>query len=169
VTEPSPPVRPGDVVAGKYRVERVLGAGGMGMVVSATHAELDHLVAIKFLLPEAAANQAAVERFSREARASAKLRSDNIVHVTDIGTLESGAPFIVMEYLEGQDLGQVLLSRGPLPVDDALDFVLQACAGLAEAHAAGIVHRDLKPANLFLAERHDTESVVKIVDFGISK
>jgi serine/threonine protein kinase len=162
-------VEVGDVIAGKYRVERVLGQGGMGMVVAATHIELDQLVAIKFLLPAAAANKSAVERFAREARASAKLRSDNVVHVTDVGTFDSGEPFIVMEYLEGQDLGQLLRAGGPLAIDDAVDYILQVCAALAEAHAAGIVHRDLKPANLFLAERQDTVRVVKVVDFGISK
>lgn len=159
----------GDVIAGKYRVERVLGQGGMGMVVAATHIDLDQLVAIKFLLPAAAENASAVERFAREARASAKLRSDNVVHVTDVGTFDSGEPFIVMEYLEGQDLGQLIRTGGALSIDDAVDYVLQACAALAEAHAAGIIHRDLKPANLFLAERQDTASVVKVVDFGISK
>jgi predicted Ser/Thr protein kinase len=170
-SDAAPPagVAVGDIIAGKYRVERVLGQGGMGMVVAATHIELDQLVAIKFLLPAAAANKSAVERFAREARASAKLRSDNVVHVTDVGTFDSGEPFIVMEYLEGQDLGDVLREGGPLAIDDAVDYVLQACAALAEAHAAGIIHRDLKPANLFLAERQDTVRVVKVVDFGISK
>ena len=163
------PIRIGEILAGKYRVERVLGMGGMGVVVEAVHIELDQRVALKFMLPEAAANEAAVERFSREARASAKLQSDNIVHVTDVGTLASGEPFMVMEYLEGEDLGQILQAHGPLGVGDAIDYVLQACAGLAEAHAAGIIHRDLKPANLVLARRVDTVSVVKIVDFGISK
>jgi len=167
--EPVVPVQIGEILAGKYRVERVLGTGGMGVVVEAVHIELDQRVALKFMLPEAAANEAAVERFSREARASAKLQSDNIVHVTDIGTLATGEPFMVMEYLEGEDLGQILQAHGQLGVDDAIDYVLQACAGLAEAHATGIIHRDLKPANLFLARRVDTVSVVKIVDFGISK
>ena len=167
--EPTAPVRIGEILAEKYRVERVLGAGGMGVVIEAVHVELGQRVALKFMLPEAAANAAAVERFSREARASARLQSDNIVHVTDIGTLTSGEPFMVMEYLEGEDLGQILQASGPLGADDAIDYVLQACAGLAEAHATGIIHRDLKPANLFLARRADTVSVVKIVDFGISK
>ncbi len=167
--ESTAPVQIGEILAGKYRIERVLGMGGMGVVVEALHVELDQRVALKFMLPAAAANQAAVERFAREARASAKLRSDNIVHVTDVGTLESGAPFMVMEYLEGEDLGQMLKAGGPFSVGDAIDYVLQGCAGLAEAHAAGIIHRDLKPANLFLARREDTASVVKIVDFGISK
>ena len=167
--ESTAPVQIGEILAGKYRIERVLGMGGMGVVVEAVHIELDQRVALKFMLPAAAANQAAVERFAREARASAKLRSDNIVHVTDVGTLDSGAPFMVMEYLEGEDLGQMLKAGGPFSVGDAIDYVLQGCAGLAEAHAAGIIHRDLKPANLFLARREDTASVVKIVDFGISK
>ena len=167
--ESNAPVEIGEMLAGKYRVERILGAGGMGVVVEAMHVELERRVALKFMLPVAAANEAAVERFAREARASAKLRSDNIVHVTDVGTLDSGAPYMVMEFLEGEDLGKILMAQGPLPVDDAIDYVLQACAGLAEAHAAGIIHRDLKPANLVLARREDTVSVVKIVDFGISK
>jgi serine/threonine-protein kinase len=163
------PVRIGEVLAGKYRVERVIGTGGMGVVVEALHVELGQRVALKFMLPAAAENSAAVERFSREARASASLHSDNVVHVTDIGALATGEPFMVMEYLEGEDLGQILKTRGPLGVDEAIDYVLQACAGLAEAHMAGIIHRDLKPGNLFLARRVDTDSVVKIVDFGISK
>jgi serine/threonine protein kinase len=163
------PVQVGEVLAGKYRVERIIGTGGMGVVVEAMHIDLGQRVALKFMLPDAAANDAAVERFSREARASASLQSDNVVHVTDIGALESGEPFMVMEYLEGEDLGHILKTLGPLTSDDAVDYVLQACAGLAEAHASGIIHRDLKPANLFLAHRVDTASVVKIVDFGISK
>ena len=87
----------------------------------------------------------------------------------DVGSFESGEPFIVMEYLPGKDLAQILRDGGPLTVHDAVDYVLQVCAALAEAHAAGIIHRDLKPANLFLAERDDTVNVVKVVDFGISK
>ena len=162
-------MRIGELLVGKYRVERLLGEGGMGMVVAATHVELDQLVAIKCLLREVSKNKSAVDRFAREARACAKLRGENVVHVTDVGVLESGAPFMVMEYLEGEDLGQHLQARGPLSVDDAIDYVLQACAGLAEAHAAGIVHRDLKPANLFLATRADSGCVLKVVDFGISK
>lgn len=157
------------MLVGKYLVERVLGEGGMGMVVAATHVELDQLVAIKCLLREVSENKNAVDRFAREARACAKLRGENVVHVIDVGILESGAPFMVMEYLEGEDLEQYLQARGPLSVDEAIDYVLQACAGLAEAHAAGIVHRDLKPANLFLATRADSGCVLKVVDFGISK
>ncbi|MGZ3456492.1 MAG: serine/threonine-protein kinase [Polyangiales bacterium] len=164
-----PPVEIGQMLAEKYRVERVLGEGGMGLVVLATHVELDQQVAIKCLLPEAAKNATAVDRFAREARACAKLRGENVVHVTDVGILESGAPFMVMEYLQGEDLEQHLLTRGPLAVDDAIHYVLEACAGLSEAHAAGIIHRDLKPANLFLATRSDTGCVLKVVDFGISR
>ncbi|HEX7601324.1 MAG TPA: serine/threonine-protein kinase [Polyangiaceae bacterium] len=170
VAEPgAAPVQPGDVLAGKYVIERVLGAGGMGVVVAAKHRQLDQHVAIKFLLPEALKNAEIVGRFAREARAAAKINSEHVVRVIDVGELPGGAPYIVMEYLHGQDLAQQLASRGPLPVGEVADAVLQASDGLAEAHAAGIVHRDLKPANLFLAERPGRPPIVKILDFGISK
>lgn len=169
MSEHSIPVKPGDILAGKYRVDRVLGAGGMGVVVAATHLALDERVALKFLLPEIARNQEAVARFLREARAAAKIRSEHVARVTDVGTLENGAPYLVMEYLDGQDLSSRLQRGGPLPLADAVDGVLQACEALAEAHAIGIVHRDLKPANLFLVHRADGTPCVKVIDFGISK
>ena len=162
-------VQPGDLLAGKYRIERVLGRGGMGVVVAAVHEALDERVALKFLLPEALANQEAVERFLREARAAVKIRSEHVARVTDIGALESGAPYMVMEYLDGVDLARYLESRGPLPVPEAVEYMLQACEALAEAHALGIVHRDLKPANLFRIERVDGTPSIKLLDFGISK
>lgn len=162
-------VQPGDLLAGKYRIERVLGRGGMGVVVSAVHEALDERVALKFLLPEALANQEAVQRFLREARAAVKIRSEHVARVTDVGTLESGAPYMVMEYLDGVDLARYLESRGPLPVPEAVEYMLQACEALAEAHALGIVHRDLKPANLFRIERVDGTPSIKLLDFGISK
>ncbi len=143
---PPSPVQVGDVLAGKYRVERVLGVGGMGIVVAATHLALDEKVALKFLLAEVAQNPEIVARFLREARAAAKIRSEHVARVTDVGTLENGAPYLVMEYLDGQDLSARLSSGGPLPQDHAVDCVLQACEALAEAHVLGIVHRDLKPA-----------------------
>jgi serine/threonine-protein kinase len=165
----APPVSPGDVLAGKYRVERVLGAGGMGVVVSALHLELDERVAVKFLLPEvAAANADAAQRFLREARAACRIKSEHVARVIDVGRLESGAPYMVMEYLEGCDLGE-LGERETLSIEDAVDYLIQACHAMAEAHAVGIVHRDLKPANLFLVERPDGTRAVKVLDFGISK
>src|SRR4029077_17628196 len=131
----SAPVREGDMLAGKYRVERVLGAGGMGVVVAARHVELDQLVAIKFVREEAIANEDAVQRFLREARAAVKLKSEHVARVLDVGKLESGAPYMVMEFLEGSDLAKILSERGPLPADSAADWILQACEAVAEAHA----------------------------------
>jgi serine/threonine protein kinase len=160
-------VRSGNVLAGKYRVESVLGAGGMGVVVAATHTILHQKVALKFLLGLDQSQW--TERFMREARAAVRLKSEHVARVLDVGTLDTGAPFIVMEFLEGQTLGSVLREGGPLAVPLAVGYVLQACEGMAEAHAAGIVHRDLKPENLFLARRVDGHPLVKILDFGISK
>jgi eukaryotic-like serine/threonine-protein kinase len=162
-------VKPGDVLGGKFRIERVLGQGGMGVVVEATHLQLEQRVALKFLLPGALAYPETVARFAREARAAAKIKSEHVARVIDVGALDTGAPYIVMEYLEGQDLAQLLRARGSVTVAEATAFVLQACEALAEAHAAGIVHRDLKPANLFLARYPDGTPCVKILDFGISK
>jgi eukaryotic-like serine/threonine-protein kinase len=160
-------VREGNILAGKYRVERVLGAGGMGVVVAATHTILHQKVALKFLLGLDQSQW--TERFMREARAAVRLKSEHVARVLDVGTLDSGAPFIVMEFLEGQTLGAVLRENGPLAISEAVGYVLQACEGVAEAHAAGIIHRDLKPENLFLARRIDGYPLVKILDFGISK
>lgn len=160
---------PGDVVAGKYRVERVLGSGGMGIVVAARHVVLDQRVAIKFLRPDVASNAEIVTRFAREARAAVRIQSEHVARVIDVGELPGGAPFMVMEYLEGADLGEVLQKRGALPVGEAVEYLLQACEALAEAHVGGVVHRDLKPANLFLTQRADGSPVVKVLDFGISK
>ena len=163
-------VREGDVLAGKYRIVRVLGAGAMGVVVAAHHMQLDLRVAIKFLLPHMLGNRDAVARFAREARAAVKITSENVARVIDVGTLETGAPYMVMEYLEGTDLATMLAAqRGPFPVEQAVDFILQACVAVAEAHAMGIVHRDLKPANLFCIRRADGRPGIKVLDFGISK
>jgi serine/threonine-protein kinase len=163
------PVRAGDLLAGKYRVESVLGMGGMGVVVAARHEQLDKRVAIKFVRPEALGNREAVERFLREARAAVKLKSEHAARVLDVGTLESGAPYMVMEFLEGSDLGQMLEANGQLTIEQAADWIVQACEALAEAHAAGIVHRDLKPQNLFLARTVGDAFTVKVLDFGVSK
>ena len=160
---------PGKILAGKYRVERILGKGGMGVVVAATHLALEQRVALKFMLPEAAANGALASRFIREARAAVRLRSENVARILDVGTLENGAPYIAMEFLDGEDLSGLLQRRGPIPVPEVSTYVLQACIALAEAHGLGIVHRDLKPANLFLTSGPDGVPLVKVIDFGISK
>ncbi len=162
-------VEPGQVLAGKYRVERVLGRGGMGVVVEAHHIQLDERVAIKFLLPEAVANQEAVARFLREARAAIKIKGHHVARITDVGTLDSGAPYMVMEYLQGQDLAGIVAEHGALPVEQAVDLVVQTCEAIAEAHVLGIVHRDLKPANLFCVRGPDGLPTIKVLDFGISK
>jgi serine/threonine-protein kinase len=162
-------VREGDILAGQYRVERVLGIGGMGVVVAAHHIQLDEKVALKFLLPEALGNAEAVARFAREARAAVKIKSEHVARVMNVGTLPNGAPYMVMEYLDGRDLDAWLRERGPLPIGQAIEFILQACEALAEAHALGIVHRDLKPANLFCVRRSDGRLSIKVLDFGISK
>ncbi|MDI1431821.1 serine/threonine-protein kinase [Polyangium sorediatum] len=158
----------GDVLAGKYRVEKVLGMGGMGVVVAATHLDLREVRAVKLMRPEAASDQS-VERFLREARAVVRLRSEHVAEVYDVGRLDSGAPYIVMEMLEGQDLAVMQKRRGAFPIEEAVLYVSQACHALAEAHAAGIVHRDLKPGNLFLTRRADGSPCIKVLDFGISK
>jgi serine/threonine-protein kinase len=163
------PILTGTILDGKYRVDRVLGRGGMGMVLAAEHLQLGQRVALKVLLPEICTNQDAVDRFLREARAAVRIQSEHVARVMDVGTLGTGEPYMVMEFLDGADLGQVLRSRGPLPITDAVDYVLQACVAVAEAHALGIVHRDLKPANLFLTKRSDHSDLVKVLDFGISK
>ncbi len=159
----------GAVLRGKYRVEKVLGEGGMGTVLLATHLWLDQKVAIKILTEAALAMPHVVERFAREARASAKLKNEHVVRILDVDEAEDGMPFMVMEYLEGSDLAQVIKARGALPVAEAAGYLIQACEGVAEAHTMGIVHRDIKPSNLFLANRGDGTPVLKLLDFGISK
>ena len=167
--EKSSPVLEGDVLAGKYKVSRVLGVGGMGVVVEGLHLELDKRVAIKFLRADALADSEAVQRFTREARAAVRLKSEHVARVLDVGRLESGSPFMVMELLEGEDLGD-MLDRNELPeISSAIDYVLQACEAIAEAHSLGIIHRDLKPRNLFLSRRVDGRPMIKVLDFGISK
>jgi serine/threonine-protein kinase len=162
-------LKPGTMLAGRYRVDRVVGRGGMGIVVAATHVGLDERVAIKVLGQEAKQEPETVERFSREARAAAKIKSEHVARVSDVGVLEDGSPFLVMEYLAGKDLSLYLRERERLPVAEAVDFLLQASEGLAEAHALGIVHRDLKPSNLFLTRRSDGSALIKVLDFGVSK
>ena len=164
-----PPVKAGDVLDGKFRVERVLGVGGMGVVIAATHLDLNEVRAVKYILPGKGDNSKLVERFLREARAAVKLKSHHVVRVFDVGRFQSGEPYMVMEYLQGSDLQDMLEQRGALPVTVAIDYVLQALDAVAEAHRRGIIHRDLKPANLFLARDEDGHEAVKVLDFGISK
>jgi serine/threonine-protein kinase len=161
--------RAGDIISGKYRVDRVIGVGGMGIVAAVTHLEIEAPYAIKFLLPKAAKDEETVVRFMREARNAVRIKSEHIARVSDVGRMPDGAPYILMEYLEGRDLGRVLAENGPLSPRDAVEYVLQACEGIAEAHALGIIHRDLKPANLFLTRRSDGAAFIKVLDFGISK
>ncbi len=163
------PHQAGDVVEGKYRVERAIGEGGMGTVLAAWHTELEQTVALKLLSAEAMKNRNVVERFEREARAAVKIKSRHVARVSDVGKLEDGTPFMVMEYLEGDDLELIIAKDGPLAIVRAVDYVLQACDAIAEAHAYGIIHRDLKPANLFLADQGGGSMEIKVLDFGISK
>jgi serine/threonine-protein kinase len=162
-------VVPGQVIWGKFRVEREIGAGGMGVVFAATHLELRDRVAIKVLSPAEARLNDSRARFLREARAAVKIKSEHVARVSDVGELDDRTPIMVMEYLEGCDLQKMLRDEGPLPTASAVDYILQACEAIAEAHALGIVHRDLKPANLFLTRRADGSPCVKVLDFGISK
>jgi serine/threonine-protein kinase len=162
-------VHVGDLLAGQFRVERLLGAGGMGLVVAAVHVPSGGRVALKLLLPEQADRPEIVARFLREARAASRIESDHVARVSSVGTLGTGEPYMVMELLTGSDLQKVLAARGPLPVQVAAEYLLQACEAVAEAHARGLVHRDLKPSNLFLTTRADGSPLVKVLDFGISK
>jgi serine/threonine-protein kinase len=157
------------MIAGKYQVERVLGMGGVGMVVAARHVTLGQMFAIKFLLPNAAHDENDVRRFMREAQSAVQLKNEHVTRVIDIAELDDGSPYIVLEYLEGQDLGATLRMSGPLPTMEAVGYILQACEAVAEAHAVGMVHRDLKPSNFFLTFRRDGSPLVKVLDFGIAK
>lgn len=159
----------GDVLAEKYRVEGILGVGGMGVVLGARHLQLGQLVAIKVLSVSGEQQGDSVERFLREGRAAAALNSDHVVRIYDVGQLPTGLPFMVMERLRGQDLSSRLAEVGPLSIEDAVEYVAQATVAIIEAHEVGIVHRDLKPANLFLTQRSDGSACIKVLDFGISK
>jgi serine/threonine protein kinase len=158
----------GTVFQNKYRVDSILGQGGMGVVAACTHLQLNERVAIKMLRKDALLDEEAIERFTREARAAAKLKSEYVARVTDTGLFD-GVPYMVMEFLEGLDLGQLLDQRGTLPVPWACELTLQTAEALAEAHSLGIVHRDVKPTNLFVTWRPDGSALVKVLDFGISK
>ncbi|WP_437281913.1 protein kinase [Sorangium sp. So ce375] len=162
-------IAPGTIIARKYRVERTIGRGGMGLVVEALHLDLDTRVAIKFLLPEFMSYTEAAERFMREARTVAKLQTHHVVRVLDVAALDSGEPYMVMELLDGVDLAGHAAEAGTLAIGECIDHIVQACEALAEAHSLGIVHRDLKPANLFLTKRPDGAPLIKVLDFGVSK
>jgi serine/threonine-protein kinase len=158
------------VIQGKYRVMRVLGRGGMGVVVAAEHLQLRETVALKFLTRRDEGDLKEFQgRFQREARITAKLRGEHVVRTLDFGLLDDGTPFMVMEFLEGVDLRQVLRTQGPFPLERGLLYMVQACEGLAEAHGLGIVHRDLKPSNIFLTTGLDGAELIKVLDFGVSK
>jgi serine/threonine protein kinase len=159
----------GETLAGKYTIKRLIACGGMGAVYEVHHEILDQAVALKVLLPEAKEHSGATARFINEARASARIRNEHVAQVMDVGKLDNGSVYIVLELLRGSDLARLLEQRGRLPVEEAVDYTLQALEGLAEAHALGIVHRDLKPANLFLAQREKGAPLIKVLDFGISK
>jgi len=163
------PVRQGELLLGKYLIGETLGAGGMGVVVVAEHVQLGQKVAVKFLSAELRDNRDAVGRFLREARAAASLRSEHVVRVVDVSSTQGDLCYMVMEYLDGKDLSQLLQARGHLPVPEAVGYLLQACEAIGEAHGLGIVHRDLKPGNLFLTHRPDGSPLIKVLDFGISK
>ena len=160
----------GDRIGGKYVVDKLLGSGGMGLVVSAKNEQTGERVAIKLLRPKAAGDKIHAERFAREARAIVKIKSEHVVKVLDAGTLsESDAPFIVMEYLSGRDLSQIIREDGPMTITAAADLMLQVCDAVASAHSVGVVHRDLKPSNFFVTTDPTGRPRVKVLDFGIAK
>ena len=165
----APPIHPGDMVAGKYKIVELIGEGGVGFVVAASRVELGDNVALKFLRPEMLNFPDVVARFKCEGAASVKIKNEHVARVYDVGQLPAGMPYIVMELLEGRDLFDVITQNGPLTVKCAVDYVLQACEALADAHSCGIVHRDIKPENLFLVERSPGIHLIKVLDFGISK
>ncbi|HET8932410.1 MAG TPA: serine/threonine-protein kinase, partial [Polyangiales bacterium] len=162
------PFEPGQLIHGKYELLRLLGSGGVGYVVAARHIGFDDLVALKFLRPEFATHQEAVSRFTIEARASFRLRSEHVARMLDVD-IHDGVPFIAMELLEGQDLRNLLEARRVLEVAPTVDYLLQTCEALAAAHAIGVIHRDIKPENLFLLGNGDGHEHLKVLDFGISK
>lgn len=159
----------GDLIDGKYRIIRLMGEGGMGSVYEARHEVIGQRYALKCLHAQHATNADFVQRIIREAQAASAIGSEHIVYITDGGQTADGSPFLVMEYLEGEDLGEVLKREGRLEQSRALGLVIQVCQALSAAHKRGIIHRDLKPANLFLVQREIVGEWVKVVDFGIAK
>jgi serine/threonine protein kinase len=159
---------PGDLVSGKYRIVRLIGDGGMGVVYEARHEVLGSGVALKFLHADLAKRPGLTQRFLQEARVSATIQSSHVCHVTDVDTAQDGSPYLVMELLAGQALQSMLDRQGKLPVEQAVDFALQILAGLEAAHATGVVHRDLKPDNVFVTPSGGGP-LLKLIDFGIAK
>jgi len=159
---------PGDLVAGKYLLVRVIGQGGMAVVYEATHPRLHQRLAIKVLRPDVQDLEDVMARFEREARATSRLRSAHTARVVDVDALPNGLPYIVMEFLDGEDLDAVLQASGALPVERAVDVVLQIAEAMEEAHGFGIIHRDLKPANIFVCKA-DPRPLIKVLDYGVSK
>ncbi len=168
-SKPALPAAVGDVIDGRYRVERLLGVGGMGCVFEAHHLALNQRVAVKLMLPELAKDKGAVDRFTREARAAVRLSSEHVGKVLDLGALADGTPYLVMELLHGESVDQRLVREGPMPRLVAVDLICATLKALEEAHGLGIIHRDLKPANLFLARRSSGAEVLKVLDFGVAK
>lgn len=169
-SEPGPRAfRPGEVLAGIYRIDRLVGEGGMGKVLAATHLPTQKRMAVKLVQPDAAREEGAVARFWREARAVSRLTHPNVVRVFDVGSLADDTPYMAMELLEGESLAERMDRLGKLPVDAAIDLIRQACDAVAAAHAIGVVHRDLKPQNMFLTRSESGAEVLKVLDFGISK
>lgn len=162
-------LRPGSIIADKYVVGCFLGAGGMAQVFEAVNRDLDERVALKVMHPSFMADPSLAAKLRAEARAAARIRSENVARVFDVVSTEQGDPVIVMELLEGQDLRSWAEARSPLPVEVAVGVIVEACSGLAVAHANGIVHRDVKPENLFMAHEIGGGTVVKLLDFGISR
>jgi serine/threonine protein kinase len=159
----------GDIVADRYEVGPVIGAGGMGIVYKARHIELGTWVAVKVIRPDIAQNSSLWRRFAREARALAALHNKHVVRVHDAGTLPSGLRYLVMELLEGKDLRRLLAERGTLPVAEAVDHALQVCSALGDAHRLHIIHRDIKPENIFLARFRACDPTIKLLDFGVAR
>ena len=162
-------VREGEVLAGKYRVERIPGRNGLGVLVQVRHMELGQEVTLKFLVPDACMYPEFVQRFIREARAAVKIQGEHVARVTDVGRLESGAPYMVREFLRGPDLAEVLKVRGPLPLSEACDYIIQAAEAVAEAHVLGIAHRNLRPTTLVVTRRSDGAPLVKVFDFAAAE
>ena len=167
--QPAPPLAAGDLVADKYRIRGVIAIGGMGAIMEAEHEELGQTVAVKLLHTKMLDNEEVVARFLREARVSARIKSEHVVRVFDVGRDDKAGPFMVMERLEGQDLDRLMQTTGAVEVTDAVNYMLQALSALIQAHKAGVVHRDIKPANLFLAQQAGGAPKIKVLDFGISK
>jgi serine/threonine protein kinase len=163
------PLAPGTIIDGKFRVDKSIGEGAVGVVMRAKHLKLGQPVAIKFLLPRMLSEAVVVERFAREARASASLTSEHVARILDVGSTEATGPYIVMEYLSGETVSDAVKRLGQLPIADSCTYMMEVCDALIEAHGKGIIHRDLKPANLFLAKRPNRKTIVKVLDFGISK